>query len=281
MLAAIDFGLSNMKIVYASAHGEVLSMHCRPALRHVDVDAVRAALAVDGHRPEDFKVLVMTGGRSAGLPDFIDATPLHKVSEIEAIGRGGLLAAGSLFDAALVVSCGSGTAAIAVRPGDVHHTSGTAVGGGTLCGLGQLLLGIADAVEIDTLSSCGNATVLDLTLQEATHGPLGAIPPDATAVNFGKAAEAARRGVLERADVAASLVTMIAQTVALVAIGAARTEKLERIVLVGRLPSLPAVATQLLRTAQFYGANFTIPAEGVFAPVRGALAAAISRRNWR
>jgi len=180
-----------------------------------------------------------------------------------------------------VVSCGSGTAAIAARAGEARHVSGTAVGGGTLCGLGALLVGESDAAEIDRLAGQGDARALDLTLGDVVHGPLGSLPPDATAVNFGRAAEAQARGEVARADVAASLVTMLAQTIALIAIGAARSERLAPIVLVGRVPSLPAVAAQLQRTAQFYGAEFVLPAEGVFAPARGALAAWLSRRDWR
>jgi type II pantothenate kinase len=279
MLVAIDFGLSNLKLVYADAVGHVVQMRCRPAVRDVRMETIQDALAEDGHHIEEYSAVVVTGGRSAALPDTIEGVKVERIREVEAIGRGGLLAAG--VDAALVVSCGSGTAAIAARPGDVKHVSGTAVGGGTLCGLGQLLFGIDDAVEIDRLALLGNASALDLTLRDAVHGPLGSLPPDATAVNFGRAAEAARRGAASQQDMAASLVTMVAQTVALIAIGAARAEQLDPIVLVGHLPALPSIAAQLQRTAQFYGARVVIPADGVFAPARGALAAALSRQGWQ
>jgi type II pantothenate kinase len=279
MLVAIDFGLSNLKLVYADVAGHVVQTRCRPAVRDVSAETIRDALAEDGRRIEEFFAVIVTGGRSAALPDTIESVQVERVREVEAIGRGGLLAAG--VDAALVVSCGSGTAAIAARLGDVKHVSGTAVGGGTLCGLGQLLFGIDDAVAIDRLALLGDAGALDLTLRDAVHGPLGSLPPDATAVNFGRAADAARRSAATPQDMAASLVTMVAQTVALIAIGAARAEQLDPIVLVGHLPALPSVAAQLQRTAQFYGTRVVIPAEGVFAPARGALAAVLSRRDLR
>lgn len=279
MLVAIDFGLSNLKMVYANAAGTVVQSRCRPAVREVHADTIRDTLAEDGRRISDFSTVIVTGGRSAALPDEIGNVPVERIREVEAIGRGGLLAAG--VDAALVVSAGSGTAAIAARPGDVRHVSGTAVGGGTLCGLGQLLFGVDDAVDIDRMALLGDASALDLTLRDAVHGPLGSLPPDATAVNFGRAAEAARRGAASAADIAASLVTMVAQTVALIAIGAARAEQLDHVVLVGHLPALSSVAAQLRRTAQFYGTRLVIPAEGVFAPARGALAAVLSRRDLR
>jgi type II pantothenate kinase len=279
MHAAIDFGLSNVKVVYADVNGSVVDVQCRPARREVDVNDVRDILAADGRRPSQFASLIVTGGRSAALPDRIDGTPVERVAEIAAIGRGGLAAAG--VDAALVVSCGSGTAAIAARGDEVRHASGTAVGGGTLCGLGALLLGEDDAAEIDALAAQGDARALDLTLGDVVHGPLGSLPPDATAVNFGRAAETRARGAVGRTDAAASLVTMIAQTIALVAIGAARSERLSPIVLIGRVPSLPTMAAQLQRTAHFYGVNFVIPTDGVYAPARGALAASLSRRDWR
>jgi len=279
MLAAIDFGLSNLKLVTTDDSGRVVQQHVRPALRDVNLQALRAVAAEAGHELSDFAFIAVTGGRSAALPEVLDGVPIERVREVEAIGRGGTAAAG--VESALVVSCGSGTAAIAARPGDVRHVSGTAVGGGTLCGLGSLLLGTDDASLIDEYARAGDASVLDLTLRDAVHGPLGSLPPDATAVNFGRAAEFARSGGVERVNVAASLVTMIAQTVALIAIGAARAEKLDPIVLIGRLPSLPSIAEHLQRTARFYGTHVRMPADGLFAPAYGALATALSRRDSR
>lgn len=285
MNITLDFGLSNLKLLALDADGAIAAAHTLPAPARMDAAAVRAALVVAGLDLADFEHIVATGGQSARLPDAIDGVAVVKIAEVEAIGAGGLELARRAHIAprprqALVVSCGSGTAMIAARADGSRHVSGTAVGGGTLTGLGQLLLNVADPVHIDALAQAGDPSVLDLTLLEATGGKIGALPPDATAVNFGKAARLQGATVATRADIAASLVTMISQTIALIAIGAARAENLDTVILVGHLPGLASVSAQLYRTAGFYGANFVVPAQGGYATALGAQVLA-SRRDSR
>jgi type II pantothenate kinase len=281
----LDFGLSNLKLLALGADGVIVASHTQPALGRVEAATVRAALVSAGFNLSEHKYIVVTGGQSTHLPDEIDGATVLKIPEIEAIGAGGLELARRTYSAprpreALVVSCGSGTAMIAARGTDARHVSGTAVGGGTLLGLGQLLLHTSDPAEIDALAHSGDSSVLDLTLLEATGGKFGALPPDATAVNFGKAARLHGATTAARADIAASLVTMISQTIALIAIGAARAEHLDTIIVVGYLPGLASVSAQLYRTAGFYGANFVVPAQGGYATALGAQVCA-NRRNSR
>jgi type II pantothenate kinase len=162
---------------------------------------------------------------------------------------------------------------IAARKDGYRHSSGTAVGGGTLIGLGRLLLGATLAQDIDALAQEGNAANVDLTLIEATGGEFGRLPPDATAVNFGKLAGDTALAP-SRADIAAALVTLIAQTIALIAINTAKHEALETVILVGRLAGLPSIQAQLVRTSSYYRSNFLMPEQGGYAPLFGALDAA-------
>jgi type II pantothenate kinase len=208
----------------------------------------------------------------------VDGVPVVKVPELLAIARGGLLLAEQARVAprpreAIVVSCGTGTAMIAARLAGATHSGGTGVGGGTLQGLGSLMLGTRSVHDIDRLAQAGETTRVDSTLLEVLGSGFGQLPADATAVNFGKLA---RESALDptREDIAAALVTMIAQTVALIAIQCARREALDTVIMVGHLAGLPSVSAQLFRTASFYGANFVVPAQGGYATLLGALAAA-------
>ncbi len=278
MQLSIDCGLSNIKLVFASARGAVTGAAAYPSHGPVDADQLRALLAVENKQPSDFARIAVTGGQSANLPDQLDGVALSKIGEVEAVGRGGLaLVREELLReaprSALVVSCGSGTAMIAARRAEVRHSTGSAVGGGTLAGLGRLLLGTSNVLDIDALAQHGDPSKLDLTLLDATGGSFAALPADTTAVNFGKLAYAERTAGHSREDLAAALVTMIAQTIAMVAINAAKAERLPAIVLVGFLPSLPSMALQLNRVAGWFGARVAIPARGGYATAIGALLA--------
>ena len=196
---------------------------------------VEAALQGAGYTITDFEQIAVTGGRYRDLPGHVNGIPLVKVPEVHAIGRGGLLL--SQRGQALVVSAGSGTAMVAAEPGGSHHVTGSAVGGGTLLGLGQLLLGTNDAEKIDQYAAGGDANRVDLTLEDAIGGTVGSLPADANAVNFGKLADMSTTA--SRADTAAGLVRLIAQVIAVIAINAASAAGMKDIVFIGTWSTCP------------------------------------------
>jgi type II pantothenate kinase len=148
---------------------------------------------------------------------------------------------------------------VAARGCTAAHVTGIAVGGGTLQGLGRLLLGTTDALEIDRLALQGDANHVDLTLVEAVGAAVGRLPLNANAVNFGRLAQAEVPPLPEPWDVAAGLVRLVGQVIAVVAINAARAEDLETILVTGHLVDLPSVRKVLDEVAGFYGAHITIP----------------------
>jgi type II pantothenate kinase len=271
MRVAIDFGLTITDIVVQD-DGGALRRSLIPSTGKVDAAEVLHALETIGCKTRDFDRLIVTGGRHRLLPAQIDGVPVYGVNEVTAIGRGGLALAG--LQEALVVSAGSGTAMVAARAEDIHHATGSAVGGGTLQGLGKLLLGTANALEIDALAAQGNSNVVDLTLMEATGGILGHLPADANAVNFGRVARKYNEDPTwspAPADVAAGLVLMIGQVIAVIAINAARAEGLREIVVVGHLVDLPTVRNVLATVAGYYQASIRVPNAPGTATAIGAL----------
>jgi type II pantothenate kinase len=195
------------------------------------------------------------------------------VAEVQAIGCGGralLAQAGDQGDAPLlVVSAGSGTAIVAGRGDEYAHVTGSAVGGGTLLGLARLLLGTADPQAIDALALQGDPNGVDLSLADVITGPIGQLPADATAVNFGRLA---RQDIAAgRADLAAALVTLVGQVIGVIAINAAHAQQIERIVVVGRLATLPSMRQALARVGGFYGVRFMLPPDAGYATALGAL----------
>jgi type II pantothenate kinase len=280
---AIDFGISNTDAV--ARVGDSIRRWTRPSSGTPDEATVRAVLASGGLALEDVTRLAVTGGRHRALPAHFGQLPLLSVHEVTAIGRGGqALAAHQLAEQGhsdhalgsalgsvptLVVSAGSGTAVISARGDACRHITGTGVGGGTLLGLGRLLLQTSDAMSIDALAMQGDPNGADLSLQDVVLGPIGSLPPDATAVNFGKLARGAHEATRE--DLAAALVTLVGQVIAITAINAARAERLEHVVVIGHLTDMPSFRAVLDRVGEYYGMQLLLPEQAGFGTAMGAL----------
>jgi type II pantothenate kinase len=271
MRAAIDFGISNIDAV-ARIDGQ-LQRWTRASDGAPDAVLLRAVLAQAGLDLSQLDRVAVTGGRHRALPQQIDECAIIRVGEVQAIGRGGQVLAGLTDDQRaaplLVVSAGSGTAVVVARGDAFAHVTGSAVGGGTLLGLGRLLLGTADPHEIDALALSGDPNGADLSLGDVISGPIGALPADATAVNFGRVARESRAA--RREDLAAALVTLVGQVLAVIAINAARAQQTEHVVVIGHLTDLPSVRQVLLRVGDYYGMPLSLPMNAGHATAVGAL----------
>jgi type II pantothenate kinase len=266
MVVGLDFGITNLDGAILE-EGELrrgLRLDCPGA----SVESLNAALQ---HLELGFQALTAigtTGGKHRELPERLNGVPLVKVSEADAVGRGGLRLAG--LESALVVSAGTGTAMIAARGKVCTHVTGSAVGGGTLLGLSRFLLGTADPFEIARLAAKGDPSRVDGTLQDVIGGGIGHLPADATAVNLGRLAKLT--ALPPREDVAAGLVTLVAQVISVIALNAAKANGLERIVFVGHLVDLEPVCAAVRRVWGFYGVEQppVIPERRGFATALGA-----------
>jgi type II pantothenate kinase len=263
--AAVDFGASNTDVVI---HDGTTVRHWRLPSEGQPCDArVRTVLAHGGVAPADVAWIAVTGGNRTALSSHLDGRAIHHVPEVQAIGRGGLALAG--LERAVVASAGSGTAVVAAGPDGSRHVSGTGVGGGTLVGLARLLLGTVDPREIDALACAGSDTTHNLTIGEILGQAIGTLPPETTAVNFGRVA---RHDVqASREDTAAALVNMVGQVIAVIAINAARAQDLTDTVIVGHLTDLPSIRRTFELVGQYYHAAIHIPEDGGQATALGAL----------
>jgi type II pantothenate kinase len=269
--AAIDFGITNIDLVADAPGG--LRRWTWPAGGEPDEELVRALLARGGVTLAEVEQLAVTGGRHKSLPAQIDHCRLVSVGEIPAIGRGGQALAEELGAphtvALLVVSAGSGTAVVAARGDEYRHITGSGVGGGTLLGLSRLILGTVDPAVIDAWAQAGDPNGADLALSDVISGPIGSLPPDATAVNFGRLGKYAL--TVKREDLAAALVTLVGQVIGVTAINAARAQQTERIIVTGHMLDMPSFRRALERTGEFYSTHFLLPAHPGYATALGAL----------
>jgi len=271
MTAAIDFGISNTDAV-ARVNGEVRRW-TRATAGLPSHESVREILAAGGVDLAELTSLAVTGGQHRALPAHIGATAVVSVPEISAIGRGGqVLGIPDGEDPAtpmLVVSAGSGTAVIAARGAHYAHVTGTGVGGGTLLGLGRVLLGTIDAQVIDAMAWRGDANGADLALRDVVSGPIGTLPPDATAVNFGRLAR--QEAPAHPDDLAAALVTLVGQVIAITAINAARAQQIDRIVVIGHMADMPSFRRVITLVGQYYDTELLLPEHAGFGTALGAM----------
>lgn len=269
--AAIDFGISNTDAV-AEINGE-LRRWTEPYDGDPNPDEVRRILAKGAIDLDSLSRLAVTGGRHKMLPPRIGDCEVFSVNEVTAIGRGGRAMAGLTGDQVrkpvLVISAGSGTAIIAARNNGIRHVSGTAVGGGTMLGLSRLLLGTVDPLEIESLAQNGNANGVDLSLADVITGPIGSLPASATAVNFGKLSRNDFKP--DREDLAAGIVNLVAQTIGLIAVNAAKAQRIEQIVVIGHLIDMKSIRQVLGAVGMYYGTTMHLPEHSGFGTALGAL----------
>jgi type II pantothenate kinase len=272
--AAVDLGGTNTDVLLGAADGTLLRSLMLPWRDVRSTAELSLLLAEIGARPAALAAVAVTGGRHRDLPPLLDGTPVLPVSEPEAIGRGGLLAAG--LERALVMSMGTGTAMVAAGPDGYRHLGGTAVGGGTVLGLGRLLCGTADPARIGALAAAGNPRAVDLTVGDIVGGPVGVVPAEMTAAHFGKVArpEGGEHPVRPE-DVAAGLLEMVGQVLGRLGLLAARAERVDALVLTGRLAAWPGIHRAVLRVAGTFGGRVIVPPEPGLATARGALMVAV------
>jgi len=131
-----------------------------------------------------------TGGGAQRLGVSIRGSAIRCVQEFDAWAAGAPVLAQhhgiELPGHYLLVSVGTGTSILSVQQGQAQRVGGSALGGGTLLGLSQLLTGSSSIDEFLALAAQGDRRAVDLLvgdIYEARHAPL---PPELTAASFAK-----------------------------------------------------------------------------------------------
>ncbi len=230
-----------------------------------DLAAVRACIGE--WRPGR---VVATGGGAARLADALDL-PVRTVPEFAAWARGApLLAARQRLDLPghyLLVSLGTGTSVLSLEGTTVTRVGGSALGGGTLLGLGRLLLGVETFEEICALAERGDRRKVDLLVGDIYPSGEIPLPRDLNAASFAKLDSRAP------ADVAHALMGMLGENIALICGTLARSVGARAVVYCGStLLHNPELREILRWVTAAYGAQPHFLDEGAFC---GALGAAV------
>lgn len=224
--------------------------------------------AENGLELTDIERIMMTGAGSSVVHKSIYNLNCLPVPEFSSSGIGGLYLSG--LNEAIVVSMGTGTALIhARRTGDdyaIEYLGGTGVGGGTLVGLSRQMIGVDSIEHIEQLCEDGDLDRVDLRIKDisANHTYHG-INENLTASNFGKLSDMA-----SNSDLALGITNMVAETVAMLSVFAARSYQLKDVVLIGNLTTLAPIRRVFESLSDSFRIRFNIPENAQFGTVIGA-----------
>ena len=218
---------------------------------------------------DDIEKVSTTGVGSKYITKPLYSLPCENVPEFRCIGLGGLYLSG--LEEAIVVSMGTGTALVhANRNGKNEYLGGTGVGGGTLVGLSERLIGVGNVEHISALAEKGNLDSIDLRIKDITPGSYD-LPSNMTAANFGKVSELATKE-----DLALGLVNMIYETVGMMAVFNSRMHGTKDIVLTGNLTQLSQAPAVFKTLSDMFNVNFIIPDRAQYSTVIGAALCALT-----
>lgn len=270
VVIGIDVGGSTTKIVGFDKTGDKDKLIEPIFVRATDpITALYGAFGKftdkNGIELSDIDVVKVTGVGASKLTKPIYGLDCVSVPEFDCIGLGGLYLSG--LDEAIVVSLGTGTALIHARRGEaMEYLGGTGVGGGTLIGLSQQMLGLSDINHIQELAKEGDLNNVDWRIRHLVDKTLLPGAPDMlTASNFGNVSE-----IATKADVALGIVNMVFETIAMVARFAAKSYGLRDIVLTGNLTTLEQAPAIFSGLNAMFDLNFMIPENSQFGTVIGA-----------
>lgn len=268
MLISLDFGITITDTLLKDDDGKI-SHQMIPSTDKVSEDLI-LSLFKDIDFENKVNCISLTGGHHKLIGNSIKKTPVIHVNEVDAIGEGGLaLTKLNPAKPAIIVSSGSGTACILAKDGVFTHCSGTGVGGGTVLGLSKLLLNTSDPGEIQNLANRGLAKGTDLILKDVVSGPIGFLPSDTTAVNFGKVAKYNTK--ISREDLAAGIVNLVGETIARIATSLAQGLEVKDIIVVGRTPTFTSLRKSLEDAARLTDFVPHFPENAEYASALGAM----------
>lgn len=142
--------------------------------------------------PKDIETIVATGTGSSYIENSYDNVKVIKIKEFDAIAYGGLIL--SKKEKAIIVSIGTGTVILESDMNEVKYLGGTGLGGGTIVGIGKLLINSSYTKTANVsgeyfkklieLSETGEHKNVDLLIKDISKESIDCLTNDITAANF-------------------------------------------------------------------------------------------------
>jgi type II pantothenate kinase len=194
----------------------------------------------------------ITGAGASKIKNDIFGIPTGRVSEIEAIGIGGMFLSG--MNNIIITNIGTGTVIIEAGDNGISHFGGSGVGGGTILGLAKKLLPVAGFGDIMELAKNGKLNQVDLLLGDITDTSLSFLNGESTAANFGKMLDTAGPG-----DIALAIINMVYQVIGMLSVFAAKAKNTGRVIVTGNGSKNPIGKKVLTVISGMYEVEFIYP----------------------
>lgn len=276
LILGIDAGSSSTKLLAMTEDGTQFITPMRMGIMsdHRSFCAALSRFAADnGMEVADFAYIAATGGRATHVQDEVLGVPVYHINEIDAMSAGALRFSGR--EKGVVVNMGTGTALVyAERGKEPRHIFGSAVGGGTLMGLGARLLGTANYSEILFLASKGDRRRADISIADLDFDNVDSLDDRLTLSNFGKLRP--DDGVDEK-DTAAALVNLILEVVGTEAMLACRSVGCDTAIVSGTLADLTGSQRVFDLFREFCGVKFVKAGMPTYVTAGGALLCAMEQ----
>ena len=278
----IDIGSSLAKIAVAGQDGEFAfalmdNYSCKNLVNFVRDLEVRFC-GVTGSGALDFKQKIKNLGNKKG----VDIPEIFCSNEFVSWGAGAAKLLKSTSQKIempyLLGSIGTGTSIMLVNGLSITRVGGTALGGGTVMGLGRLLLGGGTFQEICSLADKGKSSKVDLLLKDIYKPGQVGISPKATASNFGKLADPRRlKDNANLRDIMAGLMELVAENIALIASGLMNLYRVDTIVYAGStLRNNRSLRSALINAGELLDHKVVILDQGEFSGAVGAYQLSLS-----
>lgn len=265
IVIGIDIGGSTTKIVGFDSNKNLIA----PMFVTADdpITSVYGAFgkftAINGLGLDDIDKVMITGVGSSYITKSIYGLNCIHTPEFNSIGLGGLYLSG--LNEAIIVSLGTGTALVhATKDKAPEYLGGTGVGGGTLVGLSNKMLGLTKIDSIDEIARQGDLGSIDLRISDISKKDMG-LSSHMTAANFGKISDTATN-----ADLAIGLINMVFETVGMISYFAAKQYGLKDIVLTGNLTQISQAKEIFGGLNEMFDMRFVIPENAQYSTVIGA-----------
>jgi len=264
LIIGIDIGSTTTKAV---------SLEDRSIVRKVKTraeDAVTSATGAlgkmileNGIRMSEIRRIMITGAGSTKIRGELFGIPTEKVSEINAIGTGGMYLSGQ--DNIVIANIGTGTAIIEARKDGITHLGGSGVGGGTILGLAKKILSLSDYSDFMELARGGNLEPVDLLVEDIMSQNVSFLNNKATASNFGKMLDTARNE-----DLALGIINMVYEVIGMISVFAARSRNLDKVIVTGWGSHNPLGKTVLAKITNMHSIAFEYPEDAEYTTAVGA-----------